>query len=91
VNRRTAVLLGVAMLVVPVVATRAQTTQGEIVGTVRDPQGAAVPGVTVTVTNTGTGLTRTGTTADTGSFRFPALPTVSMTSRRRSRASPSSL
>ena len=52
-----------------------QTTQGEIVGTVRDPQGSSVPGVAVSVTNTGTGLTRTSTTADNGSFRFPALPT----------------
>jgi len=75
VNRLAATLLGIALLGVPLAATRAQTTQGEIVGTVRDPQGAAVPGVTVTVTNVGTGLTRTGTTADTGSFRFPALPT----------------
>ena len=74
-NKLAGLLLGVAMLVVPIVATRAQTTQGEIVLTVRDPQGGAVPGVTVTVTNTATGLTRTGSTADTGSFRFPALPT----------------
>jgi hypothetical protein len=52
-----------------------QTTQGEIVGAVRDPQGSAVPAVEVTVTNTGTGLTRGSTTADNGTFRFPALPT----------------
>lgn len=52
-----------------------QTTQGEIVGTVRDPQGSSVPGVAVSVTNTGTGLTRASTTADNGAFRFPALPT----------------
>lgn len=52
-----------------------QTTQGEIVGMARDPQGALVAGVAVSVTNTGTGLTRTSTTADNGTFRFPALPT----------------
>lgn len=32
-------------------------------------------GVAVSVTNTGTGLTRSITTADNGTFRFPALPT----------------
>jgi len=53
----------------------AQTTQGEIVGTARDAQGASVPGVAVSVTNTGTGLTRSSMTADNGTFRFPALPT----------------
>jgi len=51
-----------------------QTTQGEIVGTAHDVQGALVPGVAISVTNPGTGLTRTSTTADNGAFRFPALP-----------------
>jgi len=51
-----------------------QTTQGEIVGTAHDAQGASVPGVAISVTNTDTGLTRTSATADNGAFRFPALP-----------------
>jgi hypothetical protein len=61
------------MLMGAVAGASAQTAQGEIVGTVLDAQGASVPGVTVTVTNTATGLVRTGATADNGSFRFPAL------------------
>ncbi|MBC7931471.1 MAG: TonB-dependent receptor [Rubrivivax sp.] len=52
----------------------AQTINGNIVGTITDEQGAAVPGVTVTATNTGTGATRTATTNDEGSYRIAALP-----------------
>jgi hypothetical protein len=55
-------------------ALNAQTTQGEIAGTVRDPQGAALPGVSFTVTNVSTGLVRSNTSDATGSFRIPALP-----------------
>jgi outer membrane receptor protein involved in Fe transport len=55
-------------------ALLAQTNSGEIVGTVHDPQGAVVPGATVTVTNIATGLARTAATPDNGSFRFPVLP-----------------
>ncbi len=52
----------------------AQTTQGEIVGTARDSSGAVVPGVSVTATNSATGLARSSETADSGTFRIPALP-----------------
>ncbi|PYT73346.1 MAG: hypothetical protein DMG39_06895, partial [Acidobacteria bacterium] len=68
-------ILMIGLIFVSVCTASGQTTQGEIAGTVRDPQGSSVPGVSVSVTNTGTGLTRTSTTADNGSFRFPALPT----------------
>ena len=51
-----------------------QTNTGEAAGTVRDPQGAAVPGANVTITSVDTGLVRTETTPDNGAFRFPALP-----------------
>jgi outer membrane receptor protein involved in Fe transport len=55
-------------------AAAAQTVTGEIRGTVRDSSGAVLPGVTVTVTNTQTGLARTDTTSDTGTYVFPSLP-----------------
>ena len=57
----------------------AQTVTGEIRGTVRDSSGGVLPGVTVTVLNTQTGLTRTETTGDTGSYVFPSLPIGSYT------------
>ncbi len=69
----------VALLMLLAGAAAAQTTTGEIVGTVRDAQGAAVPGSTVTITSADTGLVRTQTTTDVGFFRFPALPTGTYT------------
>ncbi|PYT97819.1 MAG: hypothetical protein DMG38_18280 [Acidobacteria bacterium] len=68
-------ILMIGLIFGSVCTASGQTTQGEIVGTVHDPQGSSVPSVSVSVTNTSTGLTRTSTTADNGSFRFPALPT----------------
>ena len=48
------------------------TTTGSIEGTVTDPTGAAVAGVTVTATRAG-GRSTTATTNDEGFFRIPAL------------------
>jgi hypothetical protein len=52
----------------------AQTFRGTILGTVTDSSGAAIGGATVTVKNTGTGLTRTVTTSDDGTYSVPELP-----------------
>jgi len=46
---------------------------GNISGTVKDPQGAVVPGVTVTARNTQTGVEQTLTTDDVGFYNFAAL------------------
>jgi hypothetical protein len=51
----------------------AQSTGGQIVGTVTDQQGAAVPNATVKVTNTATSLEQTLTTTDDGGFRAVSL------------------
>jgi hypothetical protein len=48
----------------------AQTLYGSIVGSVSDPQGAAIPGATVTATNTGTGLTLNAVTDTDGNYAF---------------------
>ena len=53
----------------------AQTTQGGIVGTIRDQEGAQIVGAKVKVTSPSTGLQRETTTADNGIFRIIALPT----------------
>ncbi|MDQ3011321.1 MAG: carboxypeptidase-like regulatory domain-containing protein, partial [Acidobacteriota bacterium] len=70
-----AVLL-VALLAVGLASFRAdaQALYGTIVGEVTDPQGAALPGVTVTITNTGTGLKLDAVTDDTGTYVFRNLP-----------------
>ena len=45
-----------------------------LAGTVTDPSGAAIPNVTVTITNNGTGQSRTATTGADGTYRFTLLP-----------------
>jgi len=52
----------------------AQTFRGTILGTVTDTSDAAIAGATVTVKNTGTGLTRIVSTAEDGSYAVPELP-----------------
>ena len=52
---------------------QSQATTGQIVGTVKNPNGELVPGATVTVTNTETGQTQTLTTDDQGGFRAISL------------------
>ena len=52
----------------------AQQTTGNITGRVVDPQGAAVPGATVTAKNAATGFTRTEVSDAEGVYRLSALP-----------------
>jgi hypothetical protein len=53
----------------------AQTSgTGALTGTVTDPSGYAVPGVTVTLTDKGTTKVRTAVTGATGIYRFSLLP-----------------
>src|SRR5215470_1448423 len=53
----------------------AQTvTTGAITGTVTDPSGAAIPGVTITTSERATGATRTAETDASGSYRISLLP-----------------
>ena len=55
---------------------RAQTPTGNIFGTVKDAQGAAVPGATVTATHAGTQYSRTATTDSSGEYALRLLPVV---------------
>src|SRR4029079_1666723 len=64
-------VVGAACFTAPAAA---QSVTGSIQGTVVDQSGAVLPGVTVTVTNTATGVARSTTTDDTGSFRAELLP-----------------
>ncbi|MBI3697682.1 MAG: carboxypeptidase regulatory-like domain-containing protein [Acidobacteria bacterium] len=49
----------------------AQSSTQEIQGLVTDASGSVVPGARVTITNTGTGVSRTATTNETGNYTFP--------------------
>ena len=53
--------------------THAQLTRGAISGTVRDQNGAVVPGAQVKVTNPQTNVTRETTTNDEGFYRVGAV------------------
>ncbi|MGH9770317.1 MAG: TonB-dependent receptor domain-containing protein [Candidatus Acidiferrales bacterium] len=48
----------------------AQVDTGAILGTVKDPSGAVMPGAKVTLTSIGTGLTLTATTDSSGNYAF---------------------
>lgn len=50
--------------------------QGQVatlLGTVTDPSGAILPNVTITITNTATGVTKTSVTNEAGAYTFPGL------------------
>jgi len=66
----------IAVILISVGAAVAQTNKGAISGVVTDQNGAAVPGASVTVTNTGTGQKVTVTTTDSGSFTVQSLDPV---------------
>jgi Carboxypeptidase regulatory-like domain/TonB dependent receptor/TonB-dependent Receptor Plug Domain len=67
------------VLVLVIVASNSsgQSTQGGLVGTIRDEKGAEISGAKVRVTNVGTGLQRETTTTGNGLYRVLALPTGS--------------
>src|SRR5215472_2651762 len=52
----------------------AQTSTATILGTVRDTSGALVPGVSITVKHTESGLTRTAVSSERGGYNVPLLP-----------------
>ena len=70
----TCFLRGALILLLTAGAAWAQAT-AQLSGTVRDESGAVLPGVTVTATQTDTGLVRTAVTDDTGGYLLTNLPT----------------
>src|ERR1043166_1506851 len=63
-----------ALLLAIPLAVAGQVTTATIVGTVTDPGGAIVPGAQVTARSLDTGLTRTVTSSDEGTYRIEFLP-----------------
>jgi Carboxypeptidase regulatory-like domain/TonB-dependent Receptor Plug Domain len=64
-----------AALVSTIAPLRAQTTNGTLVGTVTDAQGAVIPNASVTVKNTGTGIERKVQTNTSGEYGvYPLQP-----------------
>ena len=72
--RLASVLALLLVLLAPVALAQSQATTGLVEGTVTDPSGAVMPGVSVTLTNTATNYEKTLTTDDRGRYRAPLLP-----------------
>jgi carboxypeptidase family protein len=72
--RRVVVGLVAALCLLPV-PLGAQAVTGTILGNITDTSGAVMPGVTVTLTNSGTGLQRVVVTDSNGEYTAPSLPT----------------
>ena len=71
--RKQSLLLAIFALLMSAPAY-AQRTTATVRGTVRDSTQAVLPGATVTVTNTDTGLTRATVTNSVGAYVVPELP-----------------
>ena len=67
--------IGVLTLLLTSAAAEAQQATAQLGGRVTDSSAAVLPGVTVTATQTDTGLTRTVVTDGDGSYLMPNLPT----------------
>ncbi|WP_353069733.1 TonB-dependent receptor [Tunturibacter empetritectus] len=67
-------VLFLCLLFLPVLSLRAQTDTGRVTGIVTDPSGAVVPGTTLKLTNTDTGIALTVTAGSDGNFTFSAVP-----------------
>ena len=63
----------VSLLLLAPAAAAAQVTTADLVGTIRDSSGGVMPGVTVSLTNEATGVTRTVTTGSEGTYIFTSL------------------
>ena len=71
-GRRGAAIVGLIALSTSLVF--AQISTATMSGVVRDGTGGLIPGVTVTIKHTESGLTRTVTTTENGGYRMPSLP-----------------
>jgi carboxypeptidase family protein len=62
------------VLLLNAVDTFAQAGNGQVTGVVQDATKALVPGVTITLSNTNTGITNTQVTNESGVYTFQSVP-----------------
>ena len=67
---RVDVALAILLCLAAAFDASAQITTADLVGTVRDTSGSVVPGVSVTATNEATGVSRSTTTSESGTYSF---------------------
>ena len=70
---RLRLLLPVLLLAASATAAAAQAVKGSLLGNVADEAGLAIPGATVTITETGTNISYTAVTNDSGFYVFSNL------------------
>src|SRR5215472_14772905 len=68
------VCLAIVLLLAGAISTWAQSTSGDIVGTVSDKNGAAISGADVSAKNTATGVVTAVKAGTEGIFHIPNLP-----------------
>ena len=78
-RKRSRTPLVLVLLALCATASAAQEFRGAVTGRVTDSSGLVVPGATVTVMNTATGVAATATTNEAGSFTVPYLTPGSYT------------
>ncbi len=67
-------LTAILFLSVSAALAQSQSSTADLNGTITDPSGAVVPGATVTAKNTATGVSRTVTSGNSGTYQFIGLP-----------------
>ena len=72
-RRISALALALLVCVVHVETTFGQSGNASVGGFVQDPSQAFIPGVTVTVTNTQTGVVTTALSNESGTYNIPGL------------------
>jgi len=77
--RGLALAAGVVVCLLLPAYTLAQTSNATLGGTVSDATGALIPGVTITATNTGTGIVTTVVSNEAGAYQFASLQTGTYT------------
>ncbi len=65
----------VTLLLLVSTYTFSQTSNAQLGGTVSDATGALIPGVSVTLTNTATGVVNTTVSNEAGAYNFPSIQT----------------
>src|SRR5438128_2489876 len=71
--RKRSIAAVVVLCLVFAVSAFSQSSNGSLGGIVQDPSGALVPGATITVTNTGTGIVNTTISNESGAYSFPSV------------------
>src|SRR5438093_12029961 len=70
---RVLAVAGLLLVLALTIHAVAQTINATVGGTVADASGALIPGVTVTATNTGTGIVITVVSNESGAYNFASL------------------